>query len=165
MLEWQPVPEQRSPVAITYDQAHHGIRRTRGAASSHACLNCGDPAAHWSYRNTSATELEGVMRGRPGTVRYSANPDDYDPLCVMCHRIRDRQIAVDVWDWRGYTEEEVHAGMLEDFRVELEDLPDVCAEEDLDYDEEAERLAQEYIVKTRHAMSFVRRYNLMFGDV
>lgn len=104
------------------------------------------------------------MRGRPGTVRYSADPSDYDPLCVMCHRIRDRQIAVDVWDWRGYTEVEVEAAMLEDFRVELEDLPGVCAEEGLDYDEEVEELTQEYVAKAKQAVKFVRRYRLMFGD-
>ena len=82
----------------------------------------------------------------------------------MCHRIRDRQIATDVWDWRGYAEAEVHALMLEDFRVELEDLREVCEEEGLDYDEELEQLTQDYIGKTRHTMQFVRRYRLMFGE-
>lgn len=82
----------------------------------------------------------------------------------MCHRIRDRQIAIDVWDWRGYTADEVHAQMLEDFRVELEDLREICEEEGLDYDEELEQLTQDYIDKTRHTMQFVRRYRLMFGE-
>lgn len=111
---------------VTYEQAHYTLRRSPGPSSTHPCLKRGGPAAHWAYRNTPPVELEGTLRGRSGTVRYSPDPTDYDPLCVMCHRIRDRQIAVDVWDGRGYTEDEVHAGMLEDFK-ELEDLREVCA--------------------------------------
>ncbi|GAA2007677.1 hypothetical protein [Microbacterium ulmi] len=97
-------------------------------------------------------------------VRDSPDPADYGPLCVMCHRIRDRQIAVDVWNWRGYSEDEVHAGMLEDFRVELEDFREICDEEDLDY-EELEQLTQNYINKTRHTIQFVHCYRLMFGNL
>lgn len=151
-------------VLVTYEQAHHNLRHVRGPASTQSCLNCGDQAVHWAYRNTSPVELEGTLRGRPGKVRYSPEPADYDPLCVMCHRIRDRQIAIDVWDWRVHTEDEVHAQMLEDFRVELEDLRDICEEEGLDYDKELEQLTQDYIDKTRHTMNFVRRYRLMFGE-
>jgi len=103
------------------------------------------------------------MRSRPGTVRYSTDPEDYDPLCVLCHRIRDRQIARDVWDWRGYSIPEVEAALVEDFRAELEDLPEYCTEEGLDYDEEVAALTREYIAKAKQVINFVARYRLMFG--
>lgn len=148
---------------ISYEQAHRVIRRKRGPASSYACSNCGDPASHWAYRNASPTELIGPIRGRAGAARYSSDIADYDPLCVLCHRIRDEQIAADIWEWRGASESEVEAGLLDEFRDAIEDLREVCEEDDLDFDEELEYLTKESVQRAHQTIAFVRRWALMHG--
>ncbi|WP_438853912.1 hypothetical protein [Agromyces sp. M3QZ16-3] len=148
---------------LSYEQAHRSIRRARGPASSYPCLNCGDPARHWAYRNASTAELVGPVRGRAGSARYSSDVADYDPLCVLCHRIRDEQIGVEIWEWRGASEAEVEEGLLEEFRDAIEDLREVCEEDELDFDEELDYLTEEYIRRARHTLAFVRRWALMHG--
>ena len=55
-------------------------------------MTCGEQAQEWSYRGFAAVELtevmtQGLTKGK--SVAYSANPADYDPRCVSCHRKYD----------------------------------------------------------------------------
>jgi hypothetical protein len=77
---------------ITYNSAHYRVKRAKGYPSQHACAHCGAPAAHWALRaEAPVTHVGDDGRGTP--VRYSGNPDDYFPLCAVCHRRYDRPPA------------------------------------------------------------------------
>ena len=70
-----------------YLTAHERAYRTRGKASDYHCINCGQPAIHWAYRNGSPREQVGPVAGRP--ARWSPDPSDYDPMCHACHMRQD----------------------------------------------------------------------------
>lgn len=77
--------------SISYAAAHQRIATARGPATEHACEVCGNEAQSWSYRGGSTKEL---VQERPESlikkvVKYSPDPDDYDPLCWSCHVRRD----------------------------------------------------------------------------
>ena len=67
------------------------VRAVRGSASNHACVACGNPAEHWSYRHNSPGELmcTKTIHGYECVLRYSPDPADYDPRCLSCHRTYD----------------------------------------------------------------------------
>lgn len=67
-----------------YPAAHDRVRRARGPARRQRCIECGEPAKHWSYNRAAQAELTD-HRGRP----YSARVEDYDPRCVSCHKLFD----------------------------------------------------------------------------
>lgn len=69
---------------IGYSGAHDRVRRTRGAARAHACIDCGSPAKHWSYNHRDPNE-----NVTPEGYAYSADPQMYDPRCVPCHKRLD----------------------------------------------------------------------------
>ena len=69
----------------TYNAAHIRLRRERGRAAEHACVDCGNPADHWSYDNQDPNELVDAACGR-----YSADVDHYWPRCVRCHSAFDK---------------------------------------------------------------------------
>lgn len=69
----------------SYAASHLRLRRQRGAAKRHACVDCGKAAAHWSYNNADPDE-----RFDPECGRYSPNTSAYDPRCVPCHSAFDR---------------------------------------------------------------------------
>lgn len=76
---------------ISYSTAHRRISTARGSAKEHPCLVCGSEAQSWSYRGGSSKEL---VEERPNNlikkvVKYSPDPEDYDPLCWSCHVRRD----------------------------------------------------------------------------
>lgn len=50
-------------------------------------MDCGRKAQQWSYKHNGSDErLEEVSWGeRVWVVGYSADPDDYDPRCRVCH--------------------------------------------------------------------------------
>lgn len=70
--------------------AHRRVVVLRGPASSHPCINCGDPAKHWAYDHKDPDEKPNVTTasGRnPGP--YSVKPEHYQPMCVPCHKRYD----------------------------------------------------------------------------
>lgn len=73
---------------VSYNGAHHRVRRARGSASEHACADCGGPAEQWSYRGGAEVELYEIVPGprrEPIEAAYSPDPEDYDPRCMSCH--------------------------------------------------------------------------------
>ncbi|TDD98904.1 hypothetical protein [Jiangella asiatica] len=72
-----------------YSSAHQRVAAARGDAAEHRCVDCGARALEWSYRGDSPDELI-----NPRGLRYSPWPDDYEPRCILCHRINDRAKAV-----------------------------------------------------------------------
>lgn len=65
-----------------YLVARRRVVRTRGAASSFKCAECGADAACWSYDGTDRDERTDPTRG----TRYSLDPARYRPRCRYCHR-------------------------------------------------------------------------------
>lgn len=71
-----------------YAAAHGRVRFIHGAASSHACRDCGQSAYHWSYDHEDPDEL--YFEYKPGKfAAYSADPARYVPRCVPCHKRYD----------------------------------------------------------------------------
>lgn len=72
---------------VSYDGAHHRLRRLRGKASAHLCAECGAQAHEWAYDRRDPNELHGEHQGMP--VVFSRHITHYEPLCRSCHRRRD----------------------------------------------------------------------------
>lgn len=68
-----------------YGAAHDRVRRERGSATLHRCVDCGTGARHWSYDHGDPEELTAVVPGGY-EVAYSLDPDHYAPRCVPCHK-------------------------------------------------------------------------------
>lgn len=84
-------PHRRPDDQVSYSTAHKRVSSRRGAAALHACVICQEPAQSWAYRGGSPKEL---IEERPNNpikqrVRYSPDPDDYDPMCWACHARKD----------------------------------------------------------------------------
>jgi hypothetical protein len=77
-------PRARPDDRIGYGTAHDRVRKVRGKAQEHRCVGCGGQAAQWAYRHGTERLLLD-HRGKP----YSNDPNDYDPMCIRCHRIAD----------------------------------------------------------------------------
>lgn len=89
---------------VTYPAAHYRVKIVRGSASGYACVDCGQPAAHWSYDNTDPDERTLLDRGRMKT--FSLKIEHYEPRCARCHRrfdIRTRAARRAIADERGLT--------------------------------------------------------------
>ena len=74
-----------------YDAAHRRVKRSRGLASAHRCVECAAPAAEWAYTGGDPDELTTdptVRHEHPGLL-YSLDPAMYVPMCVRCHRLKD----------------------------------------------------------------------------
>jgi hypothetical protein len=69
---------------VRYARAHEHIYAAKGKASEHACVDCGQPAAHWSYDGNDSDELT-EAGGRNDGRRYSLKPEHYNPRCHGCH--------------------------------------------------------------------------------
>lgn len=67
-----------------YAAIHDRVKRARGRARDHECVECGGPAAEWAYDNADPRELVAVWCG--SEVRYSTDPSHYLPMCVRDHR-------------------------------------------------------------------------------
>ena len=76
---------QWAGTAATYRAVHKRLDRLRGLASGYACVDCGQPAHHWSYDNTSDQERIST-EGHP----YSPDLAAYSPRCQPCHVRFDR---------------------------------------------------------------------------
>jgi len=73
-------------VDVGYEAAHGRVRRLRGSASTHMCVNCGEPAYHWSYNHDDPDEIVGYVSSYSRPIAYSGNPDHYSARCVPCHK-------------------------------------------------------------------------------
>lgn len=73
-----------------YVSTHTWIRRHRGAASEHACVDCGGSADEWSYEGGSPFEQLDPGRGTP----FARDLAYYSPRCFRCHRIFDENPIV-----------------------------------------------------------------------
>lgn len=67
---------------------HSKIKRERGVARDYACVDCGQPAAEWSYDNADPEQLTELQGGR-WHMAYSLDVNHYDPRCISCHRTFD----------------------------------------------------------------------------
>lgn len=77
---------------LGYKEAHRRVKRARGSASTHRCVDCGGAALHWSYNHAAKDEKWG--RHEDGIlVPFSTNVEDYEPRCVPCHKRFDLRIA------------------------------------------------------------------------
>lgn len=59
---------------------HRRIVKERGRAREHACVDCGEPAWHWSYNHTDPNEKTDDQGP------YGLTPEHYSPRCVSCHK-------------------------------------------------------------------------------
>lgn len=64
----------------TSEAVHQRLRKWRGPASTHRCVECGEQAAHWSY-NHDAPDERIAERGA-----YTTDLSYYSPRCVPCHK-------------------------------------------------------------------------------
>lgn len=79
------LPNRQKPDdEIAYTAAHDRVRRVKGSASSHKCVDCGDPAQDWSL-SPDCPRRRRAGNGKNGNLYISPNPDDYDPRCKKCH--------------------------------------------------------------------------------
>lgn len=68
----------------TYAALHQRLYKQRGKAASYQC-GCGVQARQWSYTG---------QREKGVRLPLSVNLDDYEPMCVSCHKRKDlAQIA------------------------------------------------------------------------
>lgn len=76
-----------------YAAAHIRVRTARGPASAQACVDCGEPAADWSYDGKDPNQLvapHGICKG----LAYSTSLDHYEPRCRPCHKRFDNDRGV-----------------------------------------------------------------------
>lgn len=78
-----------------YDGAHKRVTRSRGPATAHMCVDCDNPAQEWSYSGADTDELvtDPTIRGEHPGLRYSLDPNFYDPRCKKCHRAMDLSLV------------------------------------------------------------------------
>lgn len=97
------MPMGQTPWSDSYIAVHTRLRRHRGKASCHKCVDCGELAAHWSWdRTDEETSLQGsVMCGERGmvSVRYSADLSRYQPRCISCHVKMDQKLKAAFEKW------------------------------------------------------------------
>lgn len=67
-----------------YVSVHNRIRRAKGKAGAYACVECGGQARQWAYDYADPSELVDEKG-----LRYSTDPDRYEPMCASCHKVRD----------------------------------------------------------------------------
>lgn len=69
---------------VEYSTAHDRVRRAKGSATLHACVDCAGPARQWSYDHADPDELfSSKVKGSPA---YSLDVEHYVARCVPCHR-------------------------------------------------------------------------------
>ena len=69
-----------------YHAAHDRVQRRHGPAAKHECVDCGRPAAQWSYNHQDPNERISTSPGTSNGLSYSLNPGYYEPRCVPCHK-------------------------------------------------------------------------------
>jgi len=66
-----------------YVTVHARLRRDRGPAAAHPCVDCNGLGAHWSYDHNDPDQM--VDRG----LAYSLKAEHYAPRCNRCHATFD----------------------------------------------------------------------------
>lgn len=68
---------------IKYGSALVRVRRTRGQARQHPCVECGKQASQWAYNGTDPNELTVTADDKTAVqgMIYSAEPRFYQPMC------------------------------------------------------------------------------------
>lgn len=74
--------------AAGYQAAHRRVHVRRGPAITHTCVDCGLPAAQWSYDHTDPEE-----KVCPEDGPYSFDVARYQPRCVSCHTRLDKGLS------------------------------------------------------------------------
>lgn len=74
---------------VGYQGAHRRVHALRGKAVEHACVDCGEQAAHWSYDHADRDARICEVTGAP----YSLDPDRYQPRCLSCHTRFDKGLS------------------------------------------------------------------------
>ena len=87
----------------SYQAVHLRVRKARGDAAEHRCIECGEQAAQWACQRNKETIDQSMQ------LPYSTEVDDYEPMCSSCHRVMDSP--------RG--EDHHRATLTEDFVVDL----------------------------------------------
>lgn len=67
--------------AATSRTVHQRLRKERGSAREHYCVDCGRSAAHWSYDHQADDERHDPEKGP-----YTTDISHYQPRCVSCHK-------------------------------------------------------------------------------
>lgn len=73
----------------SYAAVHDRLRKSRGGAATHACVDCGGQARDWSYMGGAPDEMVDPRSG----LTYSTDPDFYEPRCRDCHARLDGVVA------------------------------------------------------------------------
>lgn len=74
--------------AATYYTVHWRLSTARGKASTHACIDCGERAAHWSYEGGDPNE-----KVSPLGLLYTTDLTFYRPRCTYCHTHHDNRFG------------------------------------------------------------------------
>ena len=74
---------------VSYNAMHRRLRTWRGPASAQLCVDCGERAKDWSYTGGCPKERSDIVDGY--VLRYSPDPDMYEPRCGRCHGAYDRK--------------------------------------------------------------------------
>lgn len=64
----------------SYSAVHQRVRKAKGPASDHRCVDCGGRAEHWSYTQDDPNEMQSTFGA------YSTDAARYVPRCVRCHK-------------------------------------------------------------------------------
>lgn len=64
--------------AASYGAVHQRLRKARGPARNHPCVDCGEPARHWSWNRDGGVD--------DSVHPYGLNFDGFVPRCVKCHK-------------------------------------------------------------------------------
>ncbi|MBD9700482.1 hypothetical protein IGS67_13485 [Flavimobilis sp. GY10621] len=70
---------------MTYQGAHDRVTGLHGPARRWQCVACGIRADEWAMLPDAPAPLLDPATG----CLYSTDPQDYRPMCVMCHRLLD----------------------------------------------------------------------------
>lgn len=91
---------------VSYATAHARPRTLWGRASQYSCVNCGASARDWAYDGTDPTQLFGpncVSKPQILWHYYSAWPEFYMPMCVACHRRKDKiAVQMELREYRAW---------------------------------------------------------------
>jgi 5-methylcytosine-specific restriction endonuclease McrA len=66
----------------TYMAVHQRLRKQRGSASAHPCVDCGVNARQWSYNHKHPAQQIDVSTG----LTYAVDLTAYEPRCASCHK-------------------------------------------------------------------------------
>lgn len=67
----------------SYQALHDRLRRYRGRASEHRCVECGGQAQDWAYDHSDPEAV--VTKVGKKRIAYSTDLSRYQPMCRRCH--------------------------------------------------------------------------------